>query len=348
MLPRFIHLLGIALDSKRDLSVSDQSNHLIRKVTLTTPIFGATSPTFALNNVTAANAGEYLVAVSNGNGTASSSYAEVNIRAGNLDPSFGTNGKFTAAISGGDDSAQSVVVQPDGRFIVFGISGQNLVVGRYNTNGTVDSSFNSFTAIDTAGSGSAAKVLLQPDGKIILVGTRFNTESDFYVVRLNANGSLDTDFNTTNTPGKASFNINGNDIAGSAALQADGKLLIGGNSGASNEPFTLIRVNTNGTLDTTFGINGVATYAYGDQHRVGKCWCSLMGRSWSQAQCMWRSGLSRQSVLTQMEPWIPTSEWVVLLSRIRVEVFRRMTLSSNWMGRLCWLVTQEMGRSVME
>jgi uncharacterized delta-60 repeat protein len=101
-------------------------------------------------------------------------------------------------------------------------------------------------------------MVIQPDGKIILVGstTSATTASDFLVVRLNPDGSFDRSFGTG---GKIAFDVSGdntNDQAAAVLLQADGKIVVGGSVGTlgvTAEDFAVIRVNTDGTRDTTFG-----------------------------------------------------------------------------------------------
>jgi uncharacterized delta-60 repeat protein len=98
---------------------------------------------------------------------------------------------------------------------------------------------------------------LQSDEKIVLVGntTSATTGSDFLVVRLNPDGSFDRSFGTN---GRVTFDVlgnNTNDQATAVVLQADGKIVIGGSVGTLNntaEDFAVIRVNTDGTRDTTF------------------------------------------------------------------------------------------------
>jgi uncharacterized delta-60 repeat protein len=84
------------------------------------------------------------------------------------------------------------------------------------------------------------------------------TNTDFAVARYNAAGALDTSFDTD---GKATFTMGtGTDVAYGIAQQSDGKFILGGD--ATND-FGLLRLNANGSIDTTFGINGRAITAVG-------------------------------------------------------------------------------------
>jgi uncharacterized delta-60 repeat protein len=105
----------------------------------------------------------------------------------------------------------------------------------------VDRSFNIGTGPDWI----VEHALEQPDGKILVCGlfTHFNGQSMPYIGRLNADGSVDS-----------SFNSQVNYWVRHMLLQPDGKIVIGGMFGAvANQPRNLIaRLNSDGSLDTTF------------------------------------------------------------------------------------------------
>lgn len=117
-------------------------------------------------------------------------------------------------------------------------------------------------------------VTTQPDGKIVAVGSRVFTPrggvgtENFFVARFLPSGVLDTTFNGTGTF-EFDFGLERFDRATSVNILPDGKILIGGDSVAyENIPnqffvqrlaasdIALIRLNANGTLDSTFGISG--------------------------------------------------------------------------------------------
>ena len=190
---------------------------------------------------------------------------------GSLDTSFNSTGKVVTDIGSNtiDDKAHSVIVQPDGKMVVAGASGdRNFTLARYNTNGSLDTSFNSTGKVvtDLGRWDYGYSVTLQADGKIIVAGYCANTTDnyDFAVVRYNSNGTLDTSFNGT---GKVVTDIGSatKDLGQSVTVQADGKIVVAGysNSGGSSN-FTLVRYNADGSLDTTLGststLEGVASY----------------------------------------------------------------------------------------
>jgi uncharacterized delta-60 repeat protein len=196
---------------------------------------------------------------------------------GTLDTSFSDDGKaLTPIFAASDDYAFSVAVQSDGRIVVAGFtvnaSNADLAVVRYNTDGSLDTSFDGDgKAITPVGSSAdiGYSVAIQPDGRIVVVGTSRNgAVSDFAIIRYNTNGSLDTSFDGD---GKVMTSIRGEDNARSVAIQTDGRIVVAGNSfEGSDTDFTLVRYNANGTLDTSFDgdgmvitpVGGVVSVAY--------------------------------------------------------------------------------------
>jgi uncharacterized delta-60 repeat protein len=190
---------------------------------------------------------------------------------GTLDTNFGTGGKVITAIGSSTDVAESVAIQSDGKIVAAGFSnnGSNndFALVRYNTNGTLDTTFDSDGKVTTAigsANDAAYSVAIQSDGKIVAAGFSNNgSNNDFALVRYNTDGSLDTNFGTG---GKVTTAIgSGIDIAYSVAIQTDGKIVAAGfsRSGGNNDDFALVRYNTNGTLDTTFDSDGKVTTAIG-------------------------------------------------------------------------------------
>ena len=142
---------------------------------------------------------------------------------GDLDPTFGTGGQVMTDFNHSTDIANAVALQPDGKLVVVGqtytnndFSGEDFAVARYNTDGTLDTTFGTRGKVRTDFPGLAAvasSVLIQPDGKILVAGgafPNFTFLGDFELVRYNPNGSLDTSFGnggivTTSFPGQGSY-----------------------------------------------------------------------------------------------------------------------------------------------
>ena len=180
-----------------------------------------------------------------------------------LDPTFGGTGKVTTDFSGSEDSASSVAVQADGKIVAAGYSypGPDFAVVRYNSDGSLDPSFGGTGKVTTnvISWDIATSVAIQADGKIVAAGGSGSSGSidDFALVRYNTDGSLDTSFGGT---GKVTTDFGSDDSAYSVAIQADGKIVAAGSSGAGFiTDFALVRYNTDGSLDTSFGGTGKVT-----------------------------------------------------------------------------------------
>lgn len=184
---------------------------------------------------------------------------------GSLDNSFGSNGIINVDFNGKNDAASSIVLQSDGKIIVVG-SAQNssnnnsdIAVIRLNSNGTLDNSFaiNGKYQLDVDGfaGDKAVDVRLQSDGKIVLAamaGT--DMFAKIAVLRLNTNGSLDNTFDGDGILKAFSFGSFTLSYPLSLALQSDGKILI---AGSKNNNFAVARLNTDGSLDNTYGTSGI-------------------------------------------------------------------------------------------
>ena len=121
---------------------------------------------------------------------------------GSLDNSFGTGGKVTTSFgSVGSDVviAHAIAIQADGKIVAAGRSFGNFnkfALARYNTNGSLDTSFGTggklTTQISSNSNDEAYAVAIQSDGKIVVGGRSFNGATyDFAVVKYNTDGSLD-------------------------------------------------------------------------------------------------------------------------------------------------------------
>ncbi|MFZ2724978.1 MAG: hypothetical protein WAX77_01870 [Methylococcaceae bacterium] len=180
---------------------------------------------------------------------------------GSLDTSFSDDGKVTLrAFSGYIDVAQNSIQQADSKLVVSGYSrgtSDSALLVRFNKDGSLDTSFDSDGSLlgFFAGSSHAASVAQQTDGKLVVAG---NSNGDFALVRLNADGSVDKSFNDGAVV-LTDFNAT-EDSAASVALQADGKIIV---AGSSADNFALARYNTDGSLDKSFHDGGKLTTDFG-------------------------------------------------------------------------------------
>ena len=183
--------------------------------------------------------------------------------AGDLDARFGNAGVAVTDFSTTEDYAFAVKVQPDGKLIAAGQSGIypdfHSALVRYTRNGRLDSTFGAggkvVATFDSSGDDLSA-IALQADGKIVAAGSIHGTA--FLLARFNADGSLDQTFGNNGNV-ETTF---GDPTAGAAdvVLQADGKIILVGVSGAGPyselNDFALARYNADGGLDQTFGTGG--------------------------------------------------------------------------------------------
>lgn len=184
---------------------------------------------------------------------------------GGIDETFGTNGRVTTDVLGSYSYITSVLVQPDNRIIAGGYasvgSQVQFAVARYNSNGSLDNSFDG-DGITTTAIGSSSNQLnsvrILPDGKLVAGGWSISGSNiDFAVVRYNADGSLDNSFNGT---GKVTTHMGTNEdkIAG-VVVQPDGKIVAVGNIYSGAYSVALARYNTDGSLDNSFDTDGKVT-----------------------------------------------------------------------------------------
>ena len=163
-----------------------------------------------------------------------------------------TNGTLDATFTGTGASGdvRSIAIQADEKIIIGGgfTTYNNTIahrVARINTDGTLDTTFTTGTGANTI----VYSIAIQADGKIIIGGffTTYNGTTANRIARLNIDGTLDSTFTS---------GIGANDFVTSTAIQTDGKIIIVGNFTSYNGTTAnrIARLNTNGTLDTTFNI----------------------------------------------------------------------------------------------
>ncbi len=188
---------------------------------------------------------------------------------GTLDTTFG-GGRHPSGIAqynltSGDDEIHALQIQPwDGKIVVTGItqgSGNDVGVGRFNTDGTPDTTFGSGGFVSWSSPGASPdfgnELALQGDHKILVAGSTGGDNGNplqLLMLRYNADGSLDTTFNGTGVVTSAATAG-----AGGVALQSDGSIIVAGSVGSgSSQQAALARFTSAGAVDATFGSNGTA------------------------------------------------------------------------------------------
>lgn len=162
-----------------------------------------------------------------------------------------------------NDLPVALSIQADGKLLIAGYyytSGTgtpNIFIARYNSNGTLDNSFNSngkrsFTITNSTAI-RVTDLQLQSDGKALLGGKYFLNGNALFMVRFNTNGTYDSSFSGDGFQ-SATVDVNSNN-SGKIALQSDGKIIQMDtyfNITNGNRNMLLVRYLSNGELDTTF------------------------------------------------------------------------------------------------
>jgi uncharacterized delta-60 repeat protein len=190
---------------------------------------------------------------------------------GDLDSTFGSGGIVISSHGGLNMFGPAVKIQPDGKIVVVGkeFNGHDddLLVQRFLSNGLPDTTFGTSgaTVIKLSSADDNAKGLaFQSDGKIIIAGGAGQPGSyeTSVLVRVSADGVLDTSFGTG---GKVLIDFGLPSHSHSVGVQSDGKIVVTGETytTADGGLFATARVLANGVLDSSFGVGGKVTQAFG-------------------------------------------------------------------------------------
>jgi uncharacterized delta-60 repeat protein len=194
--------------------------------------------------------------------------------ASGLDTTFGTGGLVSTPVGGGHGEA--VVIQPGGAIVTAGwrtaAAGTDFALTRHDSAGNLDHNFGTggIVTTDLGGPGDEAyDAALTPDGGVVVVGATDAPgiqKQDFGIVRYKPDGTPDAGFGSSGIV-TTDFFAHG-DVANAVAVQPDGKIVVAGfavDAAGINGDFALARYNANGTLDTSFGTNGLVTTDLGSQ-----------------------------------------------------------------------------------
>lgn len=196
---------------------------------------------------------------------------------GTLDNNFGPNGRLIIDFQGRKDEASGIAITSDGKILISGTTANTngsesaFAVAEFNSDGTLNTSFaNNGREILGFGLNFATcnAIALQADNKIVLGGTVSNSlgQSNFALARLTPGGVLDNTFGPT---GRVSIDFyNKNDYLNSVVMQGS-KILAAGittNDNNTDADFGIVRVNSDGTLDNTFGTQGKVRTDYNSNY----------------------------------------------------------------------------------
>ena len=173
------------------------------------------------------------------------------------DATFGTGGRVE--LTGGSDEATSIAFDANNKIMV-GAKDEFTII-RLNTNGTLDATFGtggSTVVNPTLNTDVLNDITVDGSGNVVAVGHGGITlQADFIAVRVTSAGTIDNTFGTSGVAVISGGIIQ--DQGQAVAIDANGKIIIGGEStDANGTSFSVVRLNTNGTADNTFGTSGVA------------------------------------------------------------------------------------------
>ena len=214
--------------------------------------------------------------VSNGAGTHDFALARY-LPDGSVDHSFGDGGKVVTDFGTSFDWAYALVLQPDGKIVVGGVTdasgSRDFALARYNRDGLLDPGFGDggrvISDLRPLSADTVHGLALQPDGKILAGGGSFldtvvlRPNSDFMLARFTADGAADLSFGVAGVV-TTDFDMESWDVPHALALQSDGNILLGGSTNAGNGPGVLFgaddlglaRYTPDGMLDGAFGDGG--------------------------------------------------------------------------------------------
>jgi uncharacterized delta-60 repeat protein len=203
----------------------------------------------------------------------------VKAAAGDVDPTFGNGGEVITDFPGKSRStAQGIAIQADGKIVVAGSSlghtdlsadFEVFSLARYHQDGTLDATFGTGGRVNTifpnAFSNRCFAVAIQPDGKIVAGGDAFlQFSQNFALARYNVDGSLDASFASGGTF-VLPLPIGDEPVINALAIQTDGRIIVAGQAelSPSKQDFFVLRLNSDGTLDGSFGFGGIAVISFG-------------------------------------------------------------------------------------
>ncbi len=192
-----------------------------------------------------------------GGGGPAHSFCVARLKAnGTFDTTFSSSGRRRIGFGGDNEDAFGGALQPDGKIVLVGRSDLKVAVARLNRNGSLDTSFDG-DGKKTFSWGSlshATDVLVLPNGKLLVAGFSGPEGGNMQVARLNPNGALDKTFGTA---GRAAVDFGGTEFGMALARQANGRILVAGQTSLGGA--AVARLRTGGNLDPDFDGDGRVT-----------------------------------------------------------------------------------------
>jgi uncharacterized delta-60 repeat protein len=196
-------------------------------------------------------------------------------------------GYTTMSMGPSDYGIQALAIQPDDKIVTVGWGDDvnnnfESTLMRFTANGLPDTTFNGGSPVlhtaNTPVLDKSFAVALQPDGKIVVAGRAANGGGfprpwDFLVARFNPNGTLDTSFNNGSGWIRVAPVAGGINLAQGVAIDGSGRIVVGGilqSGDGTTNGVAVVRLNPDGTLDTSFGTNGIKSEVFPGATQTGE------------------------------------------------------------------------------
>jgi uncharacterized delta-60 repeat protein len=207
------------------------------------------------------SAGRIVVAGSSTNGSQTDFAIARLLTNGSPDTSFDNDGLVTTDFAAGADVANGVVITPGDGIVAAGSAftgvGSDFALARYSSTGVLDSAFDGDGKVTTdfvGAADAAAAIEIDAQGKYVVGGSAYNgtNKDEFALARYDAAGALDPSFDADGR-----VVTTGNDQGRDLAIDASGRIILAGSAftGATLD-FSIMRFNTDGSRDATFGKRG--------------------------------------------------------------------------------------------
>jgi uncharacterized delta-60 repeat protein len=234
--------------------------------TLVTDLLGTGSQSDVVNELDIdANGNIYVVGTTATAGTpVNFDYGIIKVRPnGQLATTFSGDGKLILDPTGVSDNGKGIKVQADGKIVIGGTTGGNMLIARLDSTGVLD---NTFTALGYATitfqlSSEMGALTLDQNGRVVVAGKLNTSNSNLATARYRSNGTFDPNYGFN---GKYVYNVGGfanhvNDIY----IQPDNKIVVGGyvDDSTGISKFIASRIDTSGTVDITFNTLGFVRQA---------------------------------------------------------------------------------------
>lgn len=240
--------------------------------------------------------------------------------AGSLDPTWGASGTVQTSFSN-PSWVKTLVVQDDGKVVAAGTSegppadglfGDDVAVARYAGNGDLDPSFaGGKVETDFGGAERVEAVAVQPDGKIVVAGSDIRSDVPYmrlFLARYNADGTVDTGFGTDGRvyADQITGDLNGNQPV-DLNVADDGTILAAvtydvPQSGGGIDHVALLHFAPNGSLDPSFGDNGIADAPLGNAIRLGSINLLDNGQALATGTASPNGSGDNQSAIVRLDP----------------------------------------------